>query len=238
MKSTLYIFCVLIISSCQAKKDSSNKSVLDALTPKEIETIKEMSKQESKWDEYDKKEKSLLGLMDFDKLKIKDGKFAYQFSLRAKNDQYYQVFEIIENDESDYETLFAIKYKVSRDCHPSIGNRELTKDCIQIIERQNIKIDKAIMASLNDLILQNGFWESTENPSEIRRYMDLINYHGESWSIKGAFAIDYPNGNFIDTTVIRTHRVNRMIPSDFKAFYEIGNRIKSMTNEGMANDNK
>lgn len=237
MKLTFYILFILLVSSCQPKNDIKNDSVLDNLTIEEINFIKEVYKQENEWDNYDKTEKSLLGLRELEKLQIKEGEFAYQFSIRAEHDKYLQVIEIIDIDELEAVDIKSIKYTVSRDCNPVIGNKELTKECIQIIEQNTIKINKNEMISLNNLILQNGFWEFTEEESEIRKYSNLL-YHGESWSLKGVFAIDYPKSDGIDTTILRTHIVNRMIPEDFKAFQEIGNRIKVIANEEIADDNK
>lgn len=236
MKLTFYISFILLFLSCQPKTGGSNDSVLDNLTAEEIVYIKEIYKQETEWDNYNKTEMSLLGLTELEKLQIKEGEFAYQFRIRAEYDKYFQVIEIIDKDESDQVSIKSIKYIVSRDCNPVIGNKDLTKDCIQIIEEKNIKINRNEMTSLNDLILQNGFWEFTEGESEIRKYSDIL-YHGESWSLKGVFAIDYPKSDGMDTTILRTHNVNRMIPEHFKAFQEIGNRIKVIANEEIADDN-
>ena len=178
-----------------------------------------------------------MGLAELEKLQIKEGEFAYQFRIRAEYDKYLQVIEIIDKVELNKIDLKSIKYIISRDCNPVIGNKELTKDCIKIIEEKTIKINRKVMTSLNDLILQNGFWEFTENESEIRKYSELL-YHGESWSLKGVFAIDYPKSDGIDTTILRTHIVKRMMPEDFPAFQEIGNRIKVITNEEIADDDK
>jgi len=237
MKLTFYILFILLFLSCQPKNGSSDDSILDNLTTEEIDFIKEVYKQETEWDNYDKTEKSLLGLTELEKLQIKEGEFAYQFSIRAEHDKYLQVIEIIDKDELEQISIKTIKYTVSRDCNPVIGDKELTKDCIQIIDQNTININRNEMTSLNDLILRNGFWEFTEDESEIRKYSNLL-YHGESWSLKGVFAIDYPKSDGMDTTILRTHNVNRMIPEDFKAFQEIGNRIKVITNEEIADDNK
>ncbi|MBK8392046.1 MAG: hypothetical protein IPL23_23480 [Saprospiraceae bacterium] len=139
MKLTFYILFILLVLSCQPKNDSKNDSVLDNLTTEEINFIKEVYKQENEWDNYNKTEKSLLGLKELEKLQLKEGEFAYQFSIRAEHEKYLQVIEIIDKDELEKVNIKSIKYTVSRDCNPVIGNKELTKDCIQIIEQNTIK---------------------------------------------------------------------------------------------------
>jgi len=236
MKSTFYIIVILLIISCQSKKQNNNDSILENLTIEEVKFIKKIYKQETEWDNYEKTKKTLLGLSDLESLPLKEGEFAYQFDLKAEYDKYLQAYEIIDMNQSEIVNIKVIKYNISRDCNPVIGSKELIKDCIQVIEQSDIKIDRKTMSSLNELILQNGFWESTEKESDIRRYTDLL-YHGESWAMKGAYAIEYSGINGIDTTITKTHRVYRHIPEDFKAFKEIGTKIILLANEEKADDN-
>lgn len=231
MKLTIYLLFVLLFLSCHFEKEVNKDAVLGNLTTEEIEWIKELLKQKAKFDNYDKTEKSLLGLKNLDELQLKEGEFAYQFELRAEYDEYLELFEIIDKNQTAFIDVKTIKYNIKRECNPVIGNKKMTKDCIRIVEKNIVKIDRKTMKALNELFLQNGFWEFTENESEIRKYDDLL-YHGESWSIKGAFAIDYPTNNGMDTTIVFTQKVNRMIPEDFKRFQEIGNRIKLIVSEG------
>ena len=232
------IFIILIIASfstCQIDQ-SPTSGLNDQFDKEEVELLKEMFISQKRWSNYEAEMVKLLGLSEIDKLNLKQGDFVYQFKIRKKYDRYWQLIEISDIKSSIESTYRLIRYTIDRDCHPEIGSKAMTQDCLNIIDESRGNIKRAEMDSLNRIMLENEFWELTEQASEIRRYNDLL-YHGDSWGILGAFALQFPIDKDRDTTILKTHKVDRMKPSDSKIISQIGNAMLSLAGAS-AEDNR
>lgn len=228
------MLCIAIMSGCQ-KKQSPTIDINYEFTEEEVGLLKDMFKNQNKWKDYENDIVNFLGLSQLDKINLNNGDFAYQFKIRKKYDKYWQLIEIIDQKSLNNSSYKLIRYKIDRDCHPEIGTQKMTKGCLEIILKSSGIIKRTEMDTLNKIVLESEFWELNEQASELRRYDELL-YHGDSWGILGAYALQYPLDNDKDTTFIRTHKVNRMIPSDSKIISQIGNAILDII-ESNAEDN-
>ncbi len=236
MKRLIFI-SILFISCNDAKKESS--SSIPNISQDSIEWQQALVQSEVRqkaWNQYEKVQLELVGLINPDSVKLEKGEILYQFKTIGEKSKYFEVIQILNNSTSIKINCKKVKYQIDLDCHPDLGNKVLDINCINIINSKDYEIDSAVIDSLSKYLVTVEFWEQTESLSEFRTHGTVRFYHGIVWDYTATYGLRYPTKSEVDTFITNQHRVTRA-PMDSRILNKVSKAIQNVLNNKMPDYN-